>query len=39
MYIKIGEIVQNSRLLARIKICALPKVSYIEIAYFSYTNR
>jgi len=25
--------------LARIKLCALPKVSCFEIAYFSYTNR
>jgi hypothetical protein len=31
--------VVNSRLLARIKVCVLPKVSCLEIAYFSYTKR
>ena len=39
LYIKVGETVINSRLLARVKICAKHKFWGFEIAYFSYTNR
>ena len=39
MYIKIDEIVINSGLLVRTKLCTCPKVSCFEIACFSYTKR